>query len=46
LEIKENLTKSCIWSVALYGSEEWTLGEMNSGSLMPSKHGAGMNVKQ
>ena len=21
------LTKSCIWSVALYGSETWTLGE-------------------
>jgi len=27
LEIKKNLIKSCIWSVALYGPETWTLGE-------------------
>jgi hypothetical protein len=27
LEIKMKLIKSCIWSVALYGSETWTLGE-------------------
>jgi len=27
LEMKKELTKSCIWSVALYGSEIWTLGK-------------------
>ena len=27
LEIKKKLIKSCIWSVALYGSETWTLGK-------------------
>ena len=27
LEIKKTLIKSCIWSVALYGSETWTLGK-------------------
>ena len=25
LEMKKTLIKSCIWSVALYGSETWTL---------------------
>ena len=25
LEMKKKLIKSCIWSVALYGSETWTL---------------------
>ena len=27
LEMKKKLTKICIWSVALYGSETWTLGK-------------------
>jgi len=27
LEMKNKLIKSCIWSVALYGSETWTLGK-------------------
>jgi hypothetical protein len=27
LEIKKKLIKSCIWSVALCGSEAWTLGK-------------------
>jgi len=27
LKIKKNLIKSCIWSVALYGSETWTQGK-------------------
>jgi len=27
LGMKKKLIKSCIWSVALYGSETWTLGE-------------------
>jgi len=27
LEIKKKPIKSCIWSVALYGSETWTLGK-------------------
>jgi hypothetical protein len=27
LEIKRTLIRSCIWSVALYGSETWTLGK-------------------
>jgi len=27
LEIKKKRIKSCIWSVALYGSETWTLGK-------------------
>ena len=27
LEKKKQIIKSCIWSVALYGSETWTLGE-------------------
>ena len=27
LEMKKKLIKSCIWSVALYGSETWTLGK-------------------
>jgi hypothetical protein len=26
--MKKNLIKSCIWSVALYGSEIWTLGKI------------------
>ena len=26
LEMKKELIKSCIWSVALYGSERWMLG--------------------
>ena len=25
--MKKKLIKSCIWSIALYGSETWTLGE-------------------
>jgi len=25
--MKKELIKSCIWSVALYGSETWTLGK-------------------
>jgi hypothetical protein len=25
--IKKKLIKSCIWSVAVYGSETWTLGQ-------------------
>jgi hypothetical protein len=27
LEIKKKLIKSCIWSVAVYGSETWALGK-------------------
>ena len=27
LEIKKKFTKSCIWSVTLYGPETWTLGK-------------------
>jgi len=27
LEMKKKLTKSCIWNVALYGSETWTPGK-------------------
>jgi len=27
LEMKKELKKSCIWSVALYRSETWTLGK-------------------
>jgi len=27
LETKKKLIKSCIWSVAFYGSETWTLGK-------------------
>jgi len=27
LEMKKKLIKSCIWSIALYGSETWTLGK-------------------
>ena len=26
--MKNKLTNSCIWSVALYGSETWTLGKI------------------
>ena len=33
LEMKKKLIKSCIWSVALHGSETWTLGKkMKRGS--------------
>ena len=28
LEIKKKLVKSCIWSVAVCGSETWTVGKM------------------
>ena len=31
LEIKKKLTKSCIWSVVLFGSETWTLGKNEEG---------------
>jgi hypothetical protein len=27
LEIKKKLIKTCIWGVAIYGSETWTVGE-------------------
>ena len=27
LEMKRIIIKSCIWSVALYGSETWTIGK-------------------
>jgi len=27
LEMKKKLIKNCIWNVALYGSETWTLGK-------------------
>ena len=27
LEMKKKLIKSCIWGVALYGSETWTVGK-------------------
>jgi len=27
LEIKKKPIKNCIWSIALYGSETWTLGK-------------------
>jgi len=27
LEIKKKLIKNCIWRVAVYGSETWTLGK-------------------
>ena len=27
LEMKKKLINSCIWSVALYGSQMWTLGK-------------------
>ena len=27
LEMKNKLIKSCIWSVALYGQETWTIGK-------------------
>jgi len=30
LEMKKELIKSCIWSVALYGSETWTLEKMKN----------------
>jgi hypothetical protein len=33
LEIKKNLTKNCIWSVAACGSETWTVGE-NEGRVV------------
>jgi len=26
-KMKKKLIKSCIWSIAFYGSETWTLGE-------------------
>jgi len=42
LEMKKKLKKSCIWSVALYGSEIWTLEKkIKRGSYMHLKHGAG-----
>jgi hypothetical protein len=31
LEIKKKLIKCCIWIVALYESEKWTLGTMKRG---------------
>ena len=32
LEIKKKLIKSCIWCVANYGSETWTVGKNEKGS--------------
>ena len=32
LEMKKKLIKSCIWSVAVYGSETWALKKMKKGS--------------
>jgi len=33
LEMKKTLIKSCVWSVALYGSETWTLGKNEEGVI-------------
>jgi hypothetical protein len=35
LEIKKKLTKSCIWIVALYGSETWTLEKNEERAVNP-----------
>ena len=32
-EIKKTLIKSCIWSVAVYGSETWTIGKNEGGVI-------------
>jgi hypothetical protein len=39
LEMKKKFIKSWIWSVALYGSETWTLGKNEE--RVNLKHGAG-----
>ena len=33
LEMKKKLLKSCIWSVALYGSGTWTLRKIEEGII-------------
>ena len=41
LEMKKKLTKSCIWSVAVYGSETWTVGKNEERIINALKRGAG-----
>jgi len=41
LKLKKKLIKSCIWSVALYGSETWTLGKNEERIINALKHGDG-----
>ena len=33
MEIKNKLINSCIWSVAVYGSETWTIGKNEGGVI-------------
>jgi len=39
--MKKKLTKSCIWSVAVYGSETWTVGKNEERIINALKRGAG-----
>jgi hypothetical protein len=38
---KKERIKSCIWSVAVYGSETWTVGRSEEGVVNVLKRGAG-----
>ena len=42
--MKKKLIKCSIWSVAVYGSEKWTLGKKKN-SQMHLKQGAGEECK-
>jgi hypothetical protein len=39
--VRKKFIKSCIWSVALYGSETRTIGENVDRGVNALKHGAG-----
>jgi len=41
LHLKKRIAKAFVWSVALYGSETWTLRKEDIRRLRHSKHGFG-----
>jgi len=46
LELRKNLVKCYIWSIALYGSETWTLQAVDQKHLEILKCGAGEGWKR
>ena len=43
-ELRKRLVKCFVWSVALYGSETWTLGRNEEKWLEPFGYGEGWSV--
>jgi hypothetical protein len=45
LELRKKLVKCCVWSIALYGAETWTLRAVDQKQLESFKCGAGEGLK-